>query len=63
MFVGAGLVTAASLACLSTPLKASRYPLECLAGIALPIGGPAICLKNKKTDEAQKVEILLSAVR
>ena len=45
--LGAGLITPASLACLSTPLKAI-YCMECLAGIALPTGGPAIRLKNKK---------------
>ena len=28
-----------------------------------PTGGPAIRLKNKKTDEAQKAETVLSAVR
>ena len=56
-WLGAGLITPASLACLSTPLKAI-YCVECLAGIALPTGGPAIRLKNKKTDEAQKAEIV-----
>ena len=25
------------------------FCMECLAGIALPTRGPAICLKNKKT--------------
>ena len=62
--LGAGLITPASLACLSTPLKAI-YCVECLAGIALPTGGPAIRLKNKKncTDEAQAAETVLSAVR
>ena len=45
--LGAGLITPASLACLSTPLKAI-YCVECLAGIALPTGGPAIRLKKKK---------------
>ena len=28
-----------------------------------PTGGPAIRLKNKKTDEAEKAETVLSAVR
>ena len=37
--------------------------MECLAGIALPTGGPAIRLKNKKTGEAQEAETVLSAVR
>ena len=49
--LGAGLITPASLACLSTPLKAI-YCVECLAGIALPTGGPAIRLKNKKQTTA-----------
>ena len=35
--------------------------MECLAGIALPTGVPAIRLKNK-TDEAQKAETALSVV-
>ena len=48
MFVlGAGLITPASLACLSTPLR-RLVIVESLAGIALPTGGPAIRLKNKK---------------
>ena len=47
--MGAGLITPASLACLSTPLKAIYVVcVECLSGIALPTGGPAIRLKNKK---------------
>ena len=61
MFVlGAGLITAASLACLSTPLI-----VKCLAGIALPTGGPAIRLKNKnkKTDEAQETSLILFGLK
>ena len=60
IFVGGG----AHLACLSTPLKANRLDKsECLAGIALLTEGLAIPLKNKKIDEAQKAETVLSAVR
>ena len=48
MFVlGAGLITPASLACLSTALRRVVI-VGSLAGIALPTGGPAIRLKNKK---------------
>ena len=66
MFVlGAGLITPASLACLSTPLKAICFCMECLAGIALPTGGPAIRLKNKnkKTDEAHETSLILFGLK
>ena len=59
MFVlGVGLITPASLACLSTPLKASSYRLKS-GGHCTPHWGP-IRLENKKTDDAQKAETVLS---
>ena len=64
--MGAGLITPASLACLCTSLRRTVVVNGLVGmskGIALLTEGLAIRLKNKKTDEAQKAETVLSAVR
>ena len=46
--LGAGLDTPASLACLSTPLKASRYRWNVWRAMHSPLGARPFALKTKK---------------